>query len=130
MLLLIFILPPVITAAEVEEILVKESAAVGHADIDPTQQLIVDLTGYMLPTDASILVLQIETNYYFHQIKQNKTTYLFSKDSGKQTKGSAQFSGLSRLDSAFILLGREAYPGSLDIGVMVNYESILLRIGM
>ena len=108
----------------------KDAAVSGFADINPSERLTVDLSGYDISENATLVVLQIFSNYYYLPINPDRKVYLFSKDSGQATKRSQQFKGLNRLDPVFVIIGRETFPGSLDVGLMISDKSIMVRVGM
>jgi hypothetical protein len=117
-------------ASDIAVINFQRAVSSGVADIEPSESLAIDLDGYKVSADADIIVLQVFNDYYYQSIKPDKKTYIFSRDSGQPIKGSKAFSGVNRLDSVFVIIGKEAYPGSLEMGVMDSSESISIRVGL
>lgn len=117
-------------ASENAVISFKQAITSGFADIVPSESLTVDLEGYDVPLDATLVVLQVFNNYYYLSIEPNKTRYVFSRDSGQSTKLSKDFNGIKRLDPVSVIIGKEVSPGSLEMGTVISSESIMIRVGM
>lgn len=119
-----------ISASDDSVIYFEQAVASGYAEVRPSESLSIDLSGYSLPEHATLILLQVYSNYYYLPLVPGKTIYRFSSDSVQSAKGSEKFSGLRSHDPTFLMIGREVSPGSMDVGALISDESVTVRVGM
>ncbi len=113
-------------------IVFSEGVDAGFLEITPAEQYSVDLTDYPVPTDTKLLILHVRSSpmshYYFQPLTADTMLYTLSAQSLKASEGSPTFAGLQAGDRAFLILGEEVQPGSIDMGVIHNYASFSLWV--
>ena len=101
---------------------------IGNVVVKPSTEYYVDLSGYKIPKEAKLIIFHVldspKSHYYYQEIKPGKFVYQMKSNQLKVTKGSPPFNGLKKGDSAFLIIGSETQPGSINMGVLYSNESI------
>lgn len=125
----------VMAVAEANEGTVVEFSAAleqGAVNLKPGVEFYVDLDGYDAPPEAELVILHTQDSplphYYFTELVRGKTLYKFSVETLDMSTGSPPFSGLEAGDSAFLIIGSETQPDSINMGVVRDYDSISIRV--
>lgn len=115
-------------ADDVIEINLSEIQKKGHVVVKPGKEYYVDLKGYTIPAEAELIIFHVmdspRSHYYYQEIKPGKSVYKMSSTELKASTDSPPFSGLKNNDSAFLIIGREVQPGSINMGILYSNESI------
>ena len=106
--------PPSIRLADLEE-----GATV---EVPATRQLTVDFTGSSLLDDPAhrLLVIQLQgdgrSDYYSVNLEPGRRSYLLNADT-LQPHAAPPFPGFHSGGAVYLLIGKEAYSGSLRLGI-------------
>ncbi len=115
-------------ANERNVIRMTEIVKAGHVVVKPKAEYNIDLAGYEKPDDAKLLIFHVldspRSHYYYQELKAGKSLYRMSETTLQATKDSPPFRGLKTDDSAFLIIGSEVQPGSIEMGVLYSNESI------
>jgi len=126
--LVLILLPSIVVANEVNVIKMSDIVKVGNVVVKPSTGYIVDLTGYKIPIEAKLIIFHVldspQSHYYYQEIKPGKLVYQMKLNELKATAGSPPFNGLKNGDSAFLIIGSETQPGSINMGILFSNESI------
>ena len=91
-----------------------------------------DLNGYEIPKEAKLLIFHVldspKSHYYYQEIKGGKLLYKMNSNTLKATTGSPPFEGLKKSDGAFLIIGSEVQPGSINMGILYSNESIAVIV--
>jgi hypothetical protein len=124
----VILLPSIVVANEGNEIKMSDIVKVGNVVVKPRTEYLVDLTGYKIPKEAKLIIFHVldspRSHYYYQEIKPGKFVYQMKSNELKATTGSPPFNGLKKGDSAFLIIGSETQPGSINMGVLYSNESI------
>jgi hypothetical protein len=120
-------------ANEAPVIVVREAAVDGSLLIGPVDALELDLTGFRFEgRQPDTIVLHVQdfgrSDYYALSYDPQITRYHLDAGTLRPVAGATSFEGLPAGGSAYLLFGREAWPGSLDSGAFGAELSIQLRI--
>jgi hypothetical protein len=122
-----------LVADDVPVIRVREVASHGSLVLAPAMALDLDLSdfGFKDPKPDTI-VLHVQdfgrSDYYALSYDPKITHYRLDRGTLRPKAGATPFEGLPAGGYAFVLFGREAWPGSLDSGTFAADLSIQLRI--
>lgn len=109
-----------------------EAVQTGSVVVKPGREYQVDLAGYMLPKEAKLVAIHVlgspMSHYYYQKIIPGKSVYLMNAKNLKSSTGSPPFSGLKNGDDAFLIIGSETQPGSINMGILLCNESISILI--
>jgi hypothetical protein len=101
---------------------------VGNVVVKPSAEYYVDLSGYKIPKEAKLIIFHVldspKSHYYYQEIKSGKTVYKMTSNELKASTGSPPFKGLKNNESAFLIIGSETQPGSINMGILYSNESI------
>ena len=101
---------------------------VGNVVVKPSTEYYVDLSGYKIPKEAKIIIFHVldspKSHYYYQEIKSGKTVYKMTSNELKASTGSPPFKGLKNNEGAFLIIGSETHPGSINTGILYSNESI------
>jgi hypothetical protein len=126
--LIVILLPSIVEANENIEIKMSDAVKVGNVVVKPSTEYIVDLTGYKIPKEAKLIIFHVldspKSHYYYQKIKPGKLVYQMKSNELKAATDSPPFNGLKKDDSAFLIIGSESQPGSINMGVLFSNESI------
>ena len=124
----VILLPSIVVANEGNEIKMSDIVKVGNVVVKPSTEYLVDLTGYKIPKEAKLIIFHVldspRSHYYYQEIKPGKFVYQMKSNELKATTDSPPFNGLKNGDSAFLIIGSETQPGSINMGVLYSNESI------
>ena len=124
----VILLSSIVVANEGNVIKMSDIVKVGNVVVKPSTEYHVDLTGYKIPKGAKLIIFHVldspMSHYYYQEIKPGKFVYQMKSNQLKVTKGSPPFNGLKNGDSAFLIIGSETQPGSINMGVLYSNESI------
>ena len=127
-MLLTLVLHSTTSADQTTVIRLSEAAKVGHVIVKPGAEYEVDLSGYKVPQEAKLLVLHVldspRSHYYFQEIINGTLLYKMNAKTLKPTTGSPPFRELTNSDGAFLIIGSEVEPGSINMGILYSNESI------
>ena len=128
-LILIAVLINAIALADnVIEINMSDVQDKGHVVVKPGKEYSVNLSGYKIPEEAKLIIFHVmdspRSHYYYQEIEPGKSVYLMSSNELKASTGSPPFNGLKNNDSAFLIIGSETQPGSINLGILYSNESI------
>ena len=128
LILIITLLNSMALADDVIEIKMSEVQKKGHVVVKPNEEYYVNLSGYNVPAEAKLIIFHVmdspQSHYYYQEIKPGKTVYKMSSTELKASTGSPSFSGLKNNDSAFLIIGSEVQPGSINMGILYSNESV------
>ncbi len=130
--LIILILHSVAVANEDTVIRLSEVVKIGNIVVKPSTKYDVDLSGYEVPKAAKLLIFHVldspKSHYYFQEIKHGKLIYKMNSNTLTATTGSPPFGGLNNGDSAFLIIGSEVEPGSINTGILYSNASIAVIV--
>lgn len=130
--LIILILHSIAAANEDAVIRLSEVVKVGNVVVKPSTEYDVDFSGYEMPKEAKLLIFHVldspKSHYYFQEIEYGTSLYKMNSNTLKATTGSPPFRGLKNSDSAFLIIGSEVEPGSINMGVLYSNESIAVIV--
>ena len=128
LILIMLLLNSIVLADDIIEIKMSEVQKKGHVVVKPSKEYYVDLRGYTIPAEAELIIFHVmdspRSHYYYQEIKPGKSVYKMSSTELKASTDSPPFSGLKNNDSAFLIIGREVQPGSINMGILYSNESI------
>ncbi len=131
-ILLFLLLHSLAIADDGVEIKMSEVHKAGHVVIKPSTEYRVNLEGYKIPEEAKLVIFHVlespRSHYYYQQIEPGKSVYQMTASDLKASTGSPPFGGLENNDSAFLLIGRETHPGSINMGILYSNESIAVIV--
>ena len=131
-ILLVFNLHSIVIANEGTVFKMLEIVEVGNVVVKPSTEYDVDLNGYQIPEEARLLIFHIldspGSHYYFQELKAGKLIYKMNSKTLKAAKGAPPFKGLKKGDGAFLIIGSEVQPGSIDMGILYSNESIAVIV--
>lgn len=126
--LVVILLHSIAVADEGYVIKMSDAVESGNVVVKPNSIYSIDLTGYKIPKEANLIIFHVldspMSHYYYQEIKPKKHVYQMTANELKATTGSPPFSGLKNGDSAFLIIGSETQPGSINMGVLFSNESI------
>ncbi len=126
--LAVILLHSIVVANEDNVILMSDTVKAGHVVVKPSTEYQIDFNGYKVPKEAKLLIFHIldspKSHYYYQEIKPGKSVYYMTAKDLKATTGSPPFSGLKKGDGAFLIIGSETQPGSINMGVLYSNASI------
>ena len=132
LILIIMLLNSIALADDAIEIKMSEVQKKGHVVVKPSNEYYVNLSGYNLPEEAKLIIFHVldspRSHYYYQEIKPGKSVYKMSSTELKASTDSPPFSGLKNNDSAFLIIGSEVQPGSINMGILYSNESISLIV--
>jgi hypothetical protein len=106
----------------------SETVKAGSVVVKPSTEYEVDLSGYEVPKNAKLMIIHVlaspMSHYYYQEIKDGVALYKMNSETLQATTGSPNFSGLKAGDSAFLIIGSEVNPGSINMGAVFSNESI------
>lgn len=127
-MLIILILPSIAVGSEGTVIKMSEIVKIGNVVVKHSTEYDIDLSGYKIPKEAKLLIFHVldspKSHYYFQEIKAGKSLYKMNANTLKATNGSPQFKGLSNSSGAFLIIGSEVQPGSINMGILYSNDSI------
>lgn len=127
-ILVVVLLHAIALANEGTAIKMADTVEVGNVVVRPNAEYLVDLTGYEIPKEAKLIIFHVldspMSHYYYQEIKPGKAVYKMATNELKAATGSPPFKGLEQGDSAFLIIGSETQPGSINMGVLYSNESI------
>ena len=132
LILVILILHSIVVANEGTVLRMSEIVKVGNVVVKPSTEYDVDLNGYEILKEAKLLILHVldspKLHYYYQEIKVGKLLYKINSNTLKATTGSPPFKGLKKSDGAFLIIGSEVQPGSINMGILYSNESIAVIV--
>lgn len=130
--LILFFLHSIATANEDAVIRLSEAVEVGNVVVKPSKEYVVDFGGYEVPREANLLIFHVldspRSNYYYQEIKHGKTLYKMNSNTLKATTDSPPFRGLNNSNGAFLIIGSEVEPGSINTGILYSNQSIAIIV--
>ena len=131
-ILLVMFLHSLASANGEVEINISEAQKAGHVVVKPSNAYSFSLDGYKIPKDAKLITLHVldspRSHYYYQDIKPDKSVYNMTESELKSTTGSPPFKGLTKNDSAFLIIGSETEPGSINMGILYSNVSIAIIV--
>jgi hypothetical protein len=120
-------------ADEAPVILIREASSLGSLAVAPADALELDLSDFRFQDPKpDTIVLHIQdfgrSDYYALSYDPKITRYRLDHRTLRPKAGATPFEGLPAGGYAFLLFGREPWPGSLDSGTFAADLSIQLRI--
>lgn len=110
------------------EIKVSDVQKVGNVVVKASNEYYVNLTGYNVPKEAKLIIFHVldspKSHYYYQEIKPGKSVFKMTSNELKASAGSPPFKGLKNNESAFLIIGSETQPGSINMGLLYSNESI------
>jgi hypothetical protein len=110
----------------------SEVIDVGNVVVKPGTEYIVDLSGYEVPQEARLIIFHVlgtpRSHYYYQEIESGKSLYEMNATTLMATTGSPPFKGLSESDGAFLIIGSEVEPGSINMGILYSNESLAVIV--
>ena len=132
LILIAVLINAIALADDVIEIKMSDVQDKGHVFVKPGKEYYVNLSGYKIPEEAKLIIFHVmdspRSHYYYQKIKPEKFVYLMSLNELKTSTGSPPFNGLKNNDSAFLIIGSEVQPGSIDMGILYSYESVSIVV--
>ena len=129
---LIVLIHSIASANEAVVIMLSEAIEVGSVVVKPSKEYIVDISGYEVPKEADLLIFHVldspMSNYYFQKIKHGTTLYEMNSNKLKASKGSPPFNGLDNSNGAFLIIGSEVEPDSINMGILYSNASIAIIV--
>ncbi len=127
-ILIIMFITSIASADDGNEIKMADVQEMGNVVVKPGKEYYVDLSGYDIPREAKLIIFHVldspTSHYYYQAIKPGKSVYKMSSTELKASTGSPPFKGLKHNDSAFLIIGSETQPGSINMGILYSNESI------
>lgn len=131
-ILITLVIHPVAVADEDAVIRLSEVVKVGNVVVKPGAEYEVDFSGYVVPEEAKLLVFHVLdspwSHYYYQEIKHGKSLYKVKANTLKAAAGSPPFRGLDQSNGAFLIIGSEVEPGSINMGILHSNESIAVIV--
>ena len=128
LILITVLINAIALADDVIEIKMSDVQKKGHVVVKPGEEYYVNLVGYKIPEEAKLIIFHVmdspRSHYYYQEIKPGKSAYKMSSSELKASTGSPPFKGLKNNDSAFLIIGSETQPGSINMGILYSNESI------
>ena len=126
--LVMMFLHSIVVANENVVIKMTDTLEAGSIVVKPSNEYYVDLSGYKIPEDAKLIIFHVLdspiSHYYYQEIQPGKPIYKMTSNELKASTGSPPFKGLKNNENAFLIIGSEAQPGSINMGIVHSNESI------
>jgi hypothetical protein len=85
-----------------------------------------------VPKEARLIIFHVlgapKSHYYYQEMRSGKSKYKMNATTLMATTGSPSFKGLSESDGAFLIIGSEVEPGSINMGILYSNESIAVIV--
>lgn len=114
-------------------VVVRKAASEGSLVLAPSAALELDVSGFSFEEPKpDTIVLHVQdfgrSDYYALSYDPQITRYRLDRGTLRPKAGATPFEGLPAGGYAFVLFGREPWPGSLDSGTFAADLTIQLRI--
>ncbi len=131
-ILVILFLHSIAVANEDSVMKVSDIVKIGNVVVKPSIEYDIDLSGYEIPKEAELIIFHVldspKSHYYYQEIKAEKSLYKMNANTLQATTGSPPFRGLKKSDGAFLIIGSEVQPGSINMGILYSNESIAVIV--